>query len=118
MRDQAQRLDPTVSCYVTIRPNAPSAEYAALGGLSVAQWAEEALLPGADGGHCYAAVATTDHAASSYGLPVVALAESGEAIGPADQVYRHLGYVVVCPSLAPMFGRLREAGYTVAGEAI
>jgi len=106
--------------FVSVCPNAPSAEYAALGGLSVADWEREPIFTGHLGWQraCrYEAIATTDHAASSYGLPVVVLPD-GTAIGPQDRVYRHLSYVVLAAELNPMFARLRQAGYRVEAEEI
>jgi len=106
--------------FVTIAPNAPSAEYAALGGLSYAQWGEQALIPGSRE-NCimpiYECLATTEHAASSYGLPVVVLAD-GTPVGPGDRVYRDLGFVVMAAAANPMFSALERAGYTVIAEEI
>jgi len=106
--------------FVTLAPNAPSAEYAALGGLSCAQWGEQALIPGSRSPNItpiYGALATTEHAASSYGLPVVVLAD-GTPVGPGDRVYRDLSFVVLAAAANPMFSALRTAGHTVIAEEI
>ena len=56
------------------------------------------------------ATLTTDHAASSYGLPVV-VTKRGEALGPADLD----GELVIEDPIAA--GRAEAAGYRVAGGA-
>lgn len=112
--------------FVTVCPNAPSPEYAALGGLSCAAWAEQPAYPTlvdrrddfpSARNVCYRAIATTEHAASSYNQPVVVLID-GTAIGPADRVYRDISYVVEAADLNPLYARLQSAGYPVVSEQI
>lgn len=101
--------------YVKIKPNAPSLEYAALGGLSVAQWREEPLRAAED----YEAIATTEHPASSHGLPVVVLRNGdGDLLSPGDKLYRHLSYRILASYGSEIYDKLVAAGYPVCGEYI
>lgn len=106
---------------ITLVPNAPSAEYAAMGGMSCANWAKQPVYGCADIDDSwrpsYRAIATTEHPQSSYGLPVVVLADE-TVVGPADPVFHSISYLVVAAELNPLFERLKMAGYTVVAEEI
>ena len=106
--------------YVTICPNAPSEEYAALGGLSCTDWVKEPLFSCCDFemgefSPRYLAIATTEHASSSYGLPVVILRD-GTVLGPKDRAFKSLSFVVCGSSMNPLFDELKAAGYEVSGK--
>ena len=81
---------------VTVTPNRPSAEYAALCAARgiISQQEQEAYE------WCsMEATLTTDHSASSYGQPVLVI--DGVAYGPADRIYPLLSAVVVVPNPVP-----------------
>ena len=100
---------------VTISPNAPSTEFAAYmqGRRSCPE------MPS------YTARITRDHAASSYGLPVIVLAD-GNAYGPADLAKLYpISALVIVPNPAPewrdpemegLIAAAAQAGYRIERE--